>query len=68
MNSSYPTARRTLFLKPQIVIHCHGNLLLGTEIAFGDLDGEVAEQELDLFDISAASKSEGSKAAFFGRR
>ena len=54
LNSSYPTARRALFLKPQIVIHRHGNLLVRPKIALCRLYGRVPEQKLDLFQVPAA--------------
>ena len=38
--------------------------MLGAEVAFGGLDGGVAEQELDLFDIAAVLAAElGARAA-----
>jgi len=45
-------------LKPQIVVDGDGYLLLGAKVAFGGLDGGVAEQELDLFEVSAVFAAE----------
>ena len=44
--------------KPQVVVDGDGNLLLGAKVAFGGLDGGVAEQELDLFEVSAVLAAE----------
>ena len=50
--------------KPQIVVHRDFDLLLRAQVAFGGLDGGVAEQELDLFDIAAILAAEfGAGAA-----
>jgi hypothetical protein len=49
---------RTHNSKPQIVVYGDFDLLLGAEVAFRGLDGGVAEQELDLFDISAVLAAE----------
>jgi hypothetical protein len=38
--------------QPQIVVPGNDNLLVGAQIAFGGLDRGVAEQELDLLQIS----------------
>src|SRR6202041_2124318 len=40
--------------QPQIVIHRHGNLLIGPKVALRRLDGRVSEQKLNLFQIAAA--------------
>jgi hypothetical protein len=48
----------TYRLQSQVVVHRDLDLLLGAEVAFGGLDGGVAEQELDLFDISAVLAAE----------
>jgi hypothetical protein len=54
----------TYQLQPEIVVHRDFDLLLGAEVAFRGLDGGVAEQELDLFDISAVLAAEfGAGAA-----
>ena len=45
-------------LKPQIVVDGDGNLLLGAKVAFAGLDGGVAEQELDLFEVAAVLSAE----------
>ena len=44
--------------QPQVVIDGDGDFLLGAEVAFGRLDGGVAEQELDLFEVSAVLAAE----------
>jgi hypothetical protein len=44
--------------KSQIVIHGNRDPLLRTEIAFGRLYRGVAEQEFDLFDVSAVLAAE----------
>jgi hypothetical protein len=44
----------TYQLEPEVVVYRDLDLLLGAEVAFGGLDGGVAEQELDLFQVSAA--------------
>jgi len=44
--------------QPQVVIDGDGYLLLGTEVAFGRLDGCVAEQELDLLQVAAVLAAE----------
>src|SRR6202041_1567614 len=40
--------------QPQIVIHRHGNLLIGPKVALRRLDGRVSEQKLNLVQIAAA--------------
>jgi hypothetical protein len=45
-------------LQSQVVVDCDLDLLLGAEVAFRRLDGGVAEQELDLLDISALLAAE----------
>ena len=47
-----------LFLETDCIIHSNGDLLLGTEIAFGGLDGRVPEEELDLLEIAAGLPAE----------
>jgi hypothetical protein len=39
--------------QPQVVDDGDDDLLLGAKIAFCGLDGGVAEQELDLFEVAA---------------
>ena len=54
----------TYQLQSEVVVYGNLDLLLGAEVAFGRLDGGVAEQELDLFDISAVLAAElGASAA-----
>lgn len=43
---------------PQPVVDCRGQLLLHTQIAFGGLDGGVAEQQLDLLEGAARLAAE----------
>jgi hypothetical protein len=45
-------------LQSEVVVYDDLDLLLGAEVAFRRLDGGVAEQELDLFDISAVLAAE----------
>ena len=40
-------------LQPQVIVHRDLYILLRPQIAFGGLDGGVAEQELDLLEIAA---------------
>ena len=42
ISSAPPSA--FLHLQPQVVVDSNSNLLLGTEVAFGGLDGSVTEQ------------------------
>ena len=41
------------YSQPQVVVDGDGDLLLGAKVAFCSLDGGVAQQELDLFEVSA---------------
>jgi hypothetical protein len=45
-------------LQPQIVVHCDLDLLIGAEIALGRLDRRMAEQKLDLLEISSTLPAE----------
>jgi hypothetical protein len=44
--------------QPQVVVNGDGNLLLRAKLAFGSLDRGVAEQEFDLFEVSAVLATE----------
>ena len=47
----------------QSVVHGNPELLLASEVAFGCLDGDVAEQELDLIKFAAGEMAETSASA-----
>lgn len=40
--------------KPQVIIHCNNDLLIGPEIALCRLDRRVPKQEFDLLEIPTA--------------
>lgn len=44
--------------QPRVVVNGDGNLLLRAKLAFGSLDRGVAEQEFDLFEVSAVLATE----------
>ena len=51
-------------LQSQIVVHRDLDILFGTEISLGGLDGRVPQQKLDLFQIPAILAAElGAGAA-----
>ena len=56
----WPTCHEesTYQLQSEVVVYRDLDLLLGAEVAFRGLDRGVAEQELDLFDISAILAAE----------
>jgi hypothetical protein len=47
----------------QSVVHGNPELLLASEVAFGCLDGDVAEQELDLIQFTAGEMAETGAGA-----
>jgi len=44
---------RSIHHQPDSIVDCDGQVLHGAEVAFGGLDGGVAEQQLDLLDVAA---------------
>src|SRR4051794_15358811 len=56
--------RVSTFSKEEPVIDGMGEILPGTEITFSGLDGGMAEQKLDLFEVAAGGAAEfGAGAA-----
>ena len=50
-------------LDSQPVVHCNPELLLASEIALRRLDGDVAEQELDLIQFAARQVAQTGASA-----